>query len=62
MNRVPQQSLVDTYLMLSGKTISEAGTDYNPVYPYDNRDPRLTATIIYDGYDWVAMWTMAVKT
>lgn len=52
MNRVPQQSLVDTYLMLSGKTISEAGTDYNPAYPYDNRDPRLTATIIYDGYDW----------
>ena len=52
VNRVPQQSLVDTYLMLSGKTISEAGTDYNPAYPYDNRDPRLTATIIYDGYDW----------
>ena len=52
VNRVPQQSLIDTYLMLSGKTISEAGTDYNPAYPYDNRDPRLTATIIYDGYDW----------
>ena len=53
-NRVPQQSLVDTYLMLSGKTITESGTDYNPAYPYDNRDPRLTATIIYDGYDWSA--------
>lgn len=54
VNRVPQQSLVDSYLMLSGKTISERGTDYNSAYPYDNRDPRLTATIIYDGYDWSA--------
>lgn len=52
ISRVPQQSLVDTYLMLSGATIRERGTDYNPDYPYDNRDPRLTATIIYDGYDW----------
>lgn len=62
VNRVPQQSLVDTYLMLSGKTISEAGTDYNPAYPYDNRDPRLTATIIMMAMTGVAMWTMAVKT
>ena len=50
--RAPQQSLVDAYLMLSGKTISEPGSDYNPDYPYDNRDPRLTATIVYDNYHW----------
>lgn len=50
--RAPQQSLVDTYLMLSGKTIDEAGSDFNPDYPYDNRDPRLTATVIYDNYRW----------
>lgn len=51
-NRVPQQSLVDTYLTLSGKTINESGTDYNKSKPYENRDPRLTATIVYDNYKW----------
>lgn len=52
--RAPQQSLVDTYLMLSGKSINDPDTDYNPARPYDNRDPRLTATVVYDGYPWAA--------
>lgn len=51
-NRLPVQSLIDNYLMLSGYTIKEEGTDYDPEHPYDNRDPRLTATVIYDGYKW----------
>lgn len=51
-NRVPVQSLVDTYLTKSGYRIDEPGTDYNPNAPYDNRDPRLTATVVYDGYRW----------
>ena len=54
IDRVPIQSLVDNYLMLSGYTINEAGTDYDPRNPYKNRDPRMTETIIYDGYDWAA--------
>ena len=53
-DRVPQQSLIDNYLTLTGYTIDEAGTDYDPNHPYDNRDPRLTATVIYDNYDWSA--------
>lgn len=52
INRVPQQSLVDSYIMLNGKRINEQGSNYNKDYPYANRDPRMTATIIYDGYDW----------
>lgn len=51
---VPIQSLVDNYLTIGGYTISEAGTDYDPANPYENRDPRMAATIIYDGYDWDA--------
>lgn len=51
-NRLPIQSLIDNYLMLSGYTINEEGTDFDPEHPYSNRDPRLTATIIYDGYKW----------
>lgn len=49
---IPVQSLVDNYLMQSGYTISEAGTDYDPNDPYKNRDPRMDATVIYDGYEW----------
>lgn len=56
---LPVQSLVDNYLMLSGYTISESGSDYDPEDPYKNRDPRMDATVIYDGYEWnkqVADW------
>ena len=49
--RAPTQSLVDSYLTLNGKTIDEDPT-YNENNPYANRDPRLTATVIYDGYNW----------
>lgn len=50
----PTQSLVDNYLMIDGYTIDEAGTTYNENLPYNNRDPRLTATVIYDRYNWAA--------
>lgn len=49
---IPVQSLVDSYLMLNGYSIHEAGSGFDPKDPYSNRDPRLTATVIYDGYDW----------
>lgn len=52
----PTQSLVDSYLTISGKTITEEGTDYNSNLPYANRDPRLTATVVYDGYKWKEMF------
>lgn len=44
----PTQSLVDSYLTLGGYTITESGTDYKPTRPYENRDPRMDATIIRD--------------
>jgi hypothetical protein len=43
----PSQELVDSYLLLNGKTIADAS--YNELTPYENRDPRLDATIIRDG-------------
>lgn len=45
----PLQELVDSYIMLNGKGINEAGSGYDKNNPYDNRDPRLKATIIYTG-------------
>lgn len=51
----PTQSLVDTYLTLGGYRWDEAGTDFDPENPYENRDPRLHASIICDG-DVVTDW------
>ncbi|OLY91834.1 Starch-binding associating with outer membrane [Cnuella takakiae] len=48
----PLQSLVDNYIMLNGKSINESGSGYDENNPYANRDPRLTATVVYDGYRW----------
>jgi starch-binding outer membrane protein, SusD/RagB family len=48
----PTQELVDSYLMLNGQPISEAGSGYNEDDPYVNRDPRLTATVVYHLYQW----------
>lgn len=53
ISTAPTQSLVDNYLCLDGKTIEESAV-YDKNNPYKNRDPRMTATVIYDGYDWSA--------
>ncbi|MBK0379677.1 RagB/SusD family nutrient uptake outer membrane protein [Mucilaginibacter segetis] len=49
----PTQELVNDYIMLNGKGINEAGSGFSESNPYANRDPRLTATVVYDGYQWV---------
>lgn len=51
-NLSPTQELVNSYIMLNGKAINEAGSGYNENDPYNSRDPRLTATIVYHNYQW----------
>ena len=55
---VPIRSLVDAYQMTDGKSIATSPL-YNPApYPnaggtmFDNRDPRLAASILYPGAAW----------
>lgn len=48
----PTQQLVNSYIMKNGKTITEAGSGYDENNPYANRDPRLTSTVVYHGYQW----------
>lgn len=48
----PTQELVDAYLMKNGKSIDDANSGYNQDNPYENRDPRFEATIVYHGYEW----------
>lgn len=46
----PSQSLVDAFPMVNGYPISQSTTPaYDPDMPYENRDPRLSNYIIYNG-------------
>ncbi|WP_353329664.1 RagB/SusD family nutrient uptake outer membrane protein [Bacteroides sedimenti] len=51
----PVQSLVDAYECTDGKRISESPL-YNPEQPYQNRDPRLKASIICPGDTWQGVY------
>ena len=48
-NIAPTQELVDSYIMLNGKKITDAASGYDSANPYADRDPRLAATVIYTG-------------
>ncbi len=52
-NLSPSQELVNAYIMTNGKMIGDAGSGYDENNVAANRDPRLTATIVYDKYNWV---------
>ncbi|QEH43425.1 RagB/SusD family nutrient uptake outer membrane protein [Chitinophaga sp. XS-30] len=49
----PTQQLVDAFPMLNGSAITDAGAGYDPANPYANRDPRLSATVFYNGMMWL---------
>lgn len=49
---VPTQNLVDFYEMDNGLTKEEAGSGYDPVHPFANRDPRMAMTVLFPGQDW----------
>lgn len=52
----PIQQLVDDYEVMDSNTDQAVEFDWgNPAHaaaPYDNRDPRLYATVLYDGSTW----------
>jgi hypothetical protein len=47
-NKVPSQSLVDSYECTDGLTIDKSPL-YNPAKPFNNRDPRLSFTVALPG-------------
>ncbi|MBN2819753.1 MAG: RagB/SusD family nutrient uptake outer membrane protein, partial [Bacteroidales bacterium] len=51
---VPTQSMIDSYEATDGKPIDES-TVYDPKHPFDNRDPRLSASIILPGTLWAGL-------
>jgi starch-binding outer membrane protein, SusD/RagB family len=47
----PIQNLVDDYEMMDGSKFDWNKAEHKAA-PYDNRDPRLYATVLYDGATW----------
>lgn len=47
----PIQQLVDDYEMMDGSTFDWSNEEHAGA-PYQNRDPRFYATVLYDGADW----------
>ncbi|HZK97151.1 MAG TPA: RagB/SusD family nutrient uptake outer membrane protein [Prolixibacteraceae bacterium] len=45
----PVQEFVDAFEMKNGKSIGEPGSGYDPLNPYENRDPRFQQTVIVNG-------------
>ncbi len=48
----PTQNHVDEYVMINGKAINESGSGYDKNNPYENRDYRFYANVLYDGAQW----------
>ncbi|MDP4210268.1 MAG: RagB/SusD family nutrient uptake outer membrane protein [Bacteroidota bacterium] len=49
----PTQELVDAFGMANGKDITDAGSGYNSLNPYINRDPRFYKTFLYNAAPWL---------
>ena len=49
---VPSKNLIDAYEMSNGLTKEEAGSGYDPVHPFANRDPRMAMTLYCPGDAW----------
>lgn len=48
----PTQNHVNEYAMINGKAITDAGSGYDKNNPYENRDYRFYANVLYDGAQW----------
>lgn len=49
----PTQELVDAFPMMNGLPIDDINSGYDPQNPYDNRDPRLDATVFHNESMWL---------
>ncbi|WP_119078815.1 RagB/SusD family nutrient uptake outer membrane protein [Chitinophaga alhagiae] len=49
----PTQELVNAFPMQNGLPVTDAASGYDPANPYTGRDPRLAATVFYNGMMWL---------
>ncbi|HSC40170.1 MAG TPA: RagB/SusD family nutrient uptake outer membrane protein, partial [Chitinophagaceae bacterium] len=50
----PTQNFVDAFPMTNGLPITDPASGYSAANPYTNRDPRLAATVFYNGMQWMS--------
>lgn len=56
-NWLPTKDFIDTYECTDGLTIDDSPL-YDEKYPWDNRDPRLSQTVLYPGREYLdGYWT-----
>ncbi len=49
----PTQEFVDSYEMTNGLPITDPASGYNPLKPYEGRDSRFHATVLYQGSEFI---------
>ena len=49
----PTQNLVDAFPMANGLSINDPASGYSAASPYTGRDPRLAATVFFNGAAWL---------
>lgn len=49
----PTQGLANAFPMSNGLAITDGASGYDPNNPYNNRDPRFTYTLLYNGAQWL---------
>jgi hypothetical protein len=49
----PTQELANSFPMSNGLAITDPASGYDPNNPYQNRDPRLSYTLLYNGAQWL---------
>ncbi|WP_298477012.1 RagB/SusD family nutrient uptake outer membrane protein [uncultured Maribacter sp.] len=49
----PTQEFVDSYEMTNGLSITDPASGYNPLKPYEGRDSRFHATVLYQGAEFI---------
>lgn len=49
----PTQEFVDSFPMNNGLPVTDPASGYNLNNPYQNRDPRFAANVIYNGAQWL---------
>lgn len=56
-----QQSLVDAYESADGIYPADQSPLYDPLNPFENRDPRLDNTVLYSGKEWYGRYLTYVN-
>jgi hypothetical protein len=50
---MPTENLAEAFGMNNGKPITDPASGFDPLNPYNNRDPRFYYTLVHNGQNWI---------